>query len=132
MTLVDSNVLIDIMTRDAAWFEWSAGALERCAARGPLIINEIVFAELAVRGASAEALQRDLKTLQVSLEPTPMAALCLAGKVFARYRAAGGTRASLLPDFFIGAFAQSAGLPILTRDTRRYRTYFPKVQLIAP
>jgi len=132
MTLVDSNVLIDVLARDHAWLDWSIEALDRCGAMGSLAINEIVYAELAVRSASDQALAGDLETLGVTLERTPVAALYLAGKVFAKYRASGGARTSLIPDFFIGAHAQIADLPILTRDARRYRTYFPDVELIAP
>jgi predicted nucleic acid-binding protein len=132
MTLVDSNVLIDIFTGDKIWFDWSAEALDRCAAEGRLLINDIVFAEISVRSTSEEAVRADLERLGIVLERIPMAALYLAGKVFEKYRAAGGTRRSLLPDFFLGAHAQIAGLPILTRDARRYRTHFPRVVLITP
>ena len=132
MTLVDSNVLIDIFSADEVWLDWSAAALDRCAADGALLINEIVFAELAVRSTSEEALKADLDRLSIALEHTPTSALYLAGKVFAKYRSSGGTRTSLIPDFFLGAHAQIAELPILTRDARRYRTHFPKVRLITP
>ena len=132
MTLVDSNVLIDILVADESWLEWSAMALDRCAADGLLLINEIVFAELAVRSASEDALRADLDRISISIERTPLAALYVAGKVFAKYRASGGTRTSLIPNFFLGAHAQIAGLAILTRDARRYRTHFPSVRLITP
>jgi predicted nucleic acid-binding protein len=132
MTLVDSNVLIDVLGSDKTWLEWSIDALDRCAAQGPLVIDEIIFAELAVRSRSEDALTSDLERLSISLERMPVPALYLAGKTFAKYRASGGTRASLLPDFFVGAHAQIAGLAILTRDARRYRTHFPAVQLITP
>jgi hypothetical protein len=132
VTLVDSNVLIDVLGNDRNWLEWSTEAMDRSAAQGPLLINEVVFAELAVRSTSEEALIRDLANLAVSIERIPVSALYLAGKVFARYRATGGTRASLLPDFFVGAHAQIARMTILTRDARRYRTHFPAVPLITP
>ncbi|HEX3653614.1 MAG TPA: type II toxin-antitoxin system VapC family toxin [Rhizomicrobium sp.] len=132
MTLVDSNVLIDLLGNDRNWLDWSTEAMDRSAAQGPLLINELVFAELAVRSTSEEALMRDLANLAVSIERIPVSALYLAGKVFARYRATGGTRASLLPDFFVGAHAQIARMTILTRDARRYRTHFPAVPLITP
>jgi predicted nucleic acid-binding protein len=56
----------------------------------------------------------------------------MAGKVFAQYRVRGGTRSGVLPDFFIGAHAAVAGLPLLTRDARRLGFYFPTVELITP
>jgi predicted nucleic acid-binding protein len=132
MTLVDSNIIVDILTGDSDWLEWSGGQLEQRREAGSLYINEITFAELAVRAIGEAELQDSLKELGVQLERTPTAALFMAGKTFGRYRAAGGLRTSVLPDFFIGAHAQAARLPILTRDTRRYRTYFPEVMLISP
>jgi predicted nucleic acid-binding protein len=132
MTLVDTNVLVDILTADPAWLDWSAGHLSQCRRKGTLRINEIGYAELAVRMNSEGDLQHALSRLDVGFERTPTAALFLAGRMFGRYRAAGGTRTSLLPDFFIGAHANVAKLPLLTRDGRRYRTYFPQVELIAP
>ena len=132
MTLVDTNVLVDILTADPAWLDWSAGHLSQCRQKGTLRINEIGYAELAVRMNSEGDLQHALTRLDVGFERTPTAALFLAGKTFGRYRAAGGTRTSLLPNFFIGAHADVAKLPLLTRDARRYRSYFPHVELIAP
>ena len=132
MTLVDSNVLVDILANDPAWVGWSANALEARSSQGALLVNEIVYAELAVKSTSKTELDSALSGLGVEFERTPQEALYLAGKVYGSYRSAGGNRSTLLPDFFIGAHAQVAGLPILTRDTRRYRTYFPDVGLIAP
>jgi predicted nucleic acid-binding protein len=99
MTLVDSNVLIDIFTGDKVWFDWSEAALDRCAASGRLLINEIVFAELSARRTSEESLRANLERMSVSLERIPVSAMYLAGQAFAKYRASGGTRSSLLPDF---------------------------------
>ena len=132
MTLVDSNVLADILTHDPIWLAWSIESLDRCADQGPLFVNEVVYAELSVRGSSETELQDWLSTLRVTLERTPTQALYLAGKVFGLYRKSGGIRTGVLPDFFIGAHAQVARWPILTRDVRRYRTYFPSVKLITP
>jgi predicted nucleic acid-binding protein len=132
MTLVDTNVVVDVLTGDPAWLDWSTEQLAQCRDTGMLVINEITYAELAV-GIAAEAdLDYALKELGLELERTPTAALFRAGRAFSRYRAAGGPRVSVLPDFFIGAHAEVAGLAILTRDARRYRTYFPAVELIAP
>ena len=132
MTLVDSNVLIDILTRNSQWLEWSAERLNSCGTAGPVYFNEIVYSELSAKSESESELDRALLDLSLSLDPIPKSAYFLAGKTLDRYRRACGARNSNLPDFFIGAHAQIAGLPILTRDVRRYRTYFPDVELIAP
>jgi predicted nucleic acid-binding protein len=132
VTLVDSNVLVDIFTISSNWFEWSMEQLDLHSLGGPLYFDEIVYAELAVKSEGEAELDRALADLGLQLYPIPKSALFLAGKVFGQYRRTGGTRASNLPDFFIGAHAQITGLPLLTRDVARYRTYFPKVKLIAP
>src|SRR5262245_56515907 len=124
MTLVETNVLADVLSNDPVWLDWSIEALAQRAALGPLITNEIVYAELSVRMESEDDLARALKSLHVELVRTPTQALFIAGKTFQRYRAAGGVRTGVLPDFFIGAHAQIARMPILTRDIARYRTYF--------
>lgn len=132
MTLVDTNVLLDLVTNDAQWADWSIRQLDAAALQGPLMINDVVYAELSVRFAAIETLEDALDEVSISVAAMPRAALFLAGKVFQRYRAAGGTRTGVLPDFFIGAHAAVAGLPLLTRDARRYRNYFPSVDLLTP
>ena len=132
MTLVDTNVLLDVVSADSRWFEWSLQHLVRRTALGPVIINDIVYAELAVRMESLADVEQALGELDVSFERMPIRALFLAGKCYGRYRSSGGIRTGVLPDFFIGAHAQVQGWPILTRDVRRYRTYFPDVALITP
>ena len=132
MTLVDTNILLDLFTKDPVWARWSMNQLDVAAARGPLIINDVVYAELSVRFSDIRALNAALDTAALRLEPMPRAALFLAGRVFQRYRAAGGSRTGVLPDFFIGAQAAVAGWPLITRDVRRYRTYFPRLVLITP
>jgi predicted nucleic acid-binding protein len=132
MTLVDTNVVLDVLTKDRAWLDWSAERLDQCRRTNRLYINEITYAELAVGIERESDLQEALAELSIELTRAPTPALFLAGRAFGRYRAAGGPRTSVLPDFFIGAHAQVARLPILTRDVRRYRTYFPEVELIAP
>lgn len=132
MTLVDTNILLDIVTDDPVWADWSIRQLEAAAVNGPLIINAVVYAELSVRFTRIEELDALLAEAGIQMSDILRAALFLAGKVFQRYRAAGGNRHGVLPDLFIGAHAAIATLPLLTRDTRRYRTYFPSVALITP
>lgn len=132
MTLVDTDVLLDLVTDDPVWADWSLAQLEAASLRGPLSINDVVYAELAVRYDRVEALDRFLEAAGIAIATMPRAALFLAGKVFVQYRKAGGARTAVLPDFFIGAHAAVDQLPLLTRDVGRYRTYFPSLQLIAP
>ena len=131
-TLVDSNVLIDVLSRDPGWFEWSGAALRQAGATGPLVINEMIYAEVSTRYTRIEDLERELPPDYFQREHTPWPAGFLAGKAFVDYRRRGGRRRSPLPDFFIGAHAAIAGLHLLTRDPARFRTYFPTVELISP
>ena len=131
-TLIDTNVLLDVVTADPVWADWSLAALEAAGAAGPAWINDVVYAELSVRFASIESLDGVLADARIDLAPMPRAALFLAGKAFLNYRAAGGARTGVLPDLFIGAHAAVSGWSLLTRDTGRYRTYFPTVGLITP
>ena len=132
MTLVDTNVLLDLVTDDPQWSDWSVEQLDAAALRGPLLVNDAVYAELAVRFAAIEPVDAFLEEAKIDLVAMPRPALFLAGKVFHRYRMAGGVQAGVLPDFFIGAHAAVSGLTLLSRDAQRYRTYFPTVDLIAP
>jgi predicted nucleic acid-binding protein len=130
--LIDSNVLIDVLHRDPVWAPWSDGTLERIADEAILVINPIVYGELSLGFASVEALDEALEPHLVEREGLPFAAAFLAGRAFLEYRRRGGSRTSPMPDFFIGAHAAVAGYRLLTRDPRRYRTYFPRLTLIAP
>jgi predicted nucleic acid-binding protein len=132
VTLVDTNILIDIVSDNPNWSLWSRERLNERSASGPLLINEVVYAELSLGFATEEELDKAILELSVSLERSPKSALFLAGQAFEQYRRTGGARTGVLPDLFIGAHAQVARLPILTRDVRRYRTYFPAVKLISP
>jgi predicted nucleic acid-binding protein len=132
MTLVDSNVLLDIVTDGQAWADWSQDQLERAALDGSLIINDVIYAEVSARYASIEAVDAMLGDLNIEVAPIPRAALFLAGKAYVQYRAGGGLRTGVLADFFIGAHAVVEQLPLLTRDARRYQTYFPTIELITP
>ncbi|HEX9775137.1 MAG TPA: type II toxin-antitoxin system VapC family toxin [Actinomycetota bacterium] len=130
--LVDSNVLLDVATEDPAWGAWSSDALEKAAETSALAINAIVYAEVSIRYATIEELESVLPSDVFRREPLPYEAAFLAGKVFVDYRRRGGSRATPLPDFFIGAHAAVADYRLLTRDASRYRTYFPSLELIAP
>ena len=132
MTLIDSNVLIDLLVDDPQWSDWSLVQLEQAALRGALLINDIVYAETSTRYGAIEDFEAALTIANVAVVPTPRMALFLAGKAFTQYRRAGGIRTGVLSDFFIGAHAAVERLPLLTRDARRYRHYFPTVELIAP
>ena len=130
MILVDTNVLLDVASRDPRWSDWAVVQLETASAQGRLVINDVVFAEFSVRYQSLDQVEEFLDAAGIAMAPIPRAALFLAGKAFAKYRGAGGIRSGVLPDFFIGAHAAVLGMPLLTRDTARYRTYFPDVTLI--
>jgi predicted nucleic acid-binding protein len=130
--LVDSNVLLDIVTEDPTWFSWSADALAKAAESETLIINPIIYAEVSVGFARIEDVEMALPPTFFRRDALPWEAGFLAGKCFQRYRRAGGTRRSPLPDFFIGAHAAMGQHALLTRDAARYRTYFPKLTVIAP
>lgn len=132
MILVDSNVVLDVVTSDPIWADRSQAALENAMSGDRLVINDVVYAELSVRFAQIDDLEAILTQTSLSVEPMPRPALFLAGKIFKAYRASGGVRTGVLPDFFIGAHAAVSGTALLTRDPRRYRTYFPGVRLISP
>lgn len=131
-TFVDTNVLLDLATDAPARAAWSLERLEEAAMAGAILADPVVHSELSVRYRRIEDMDAFLAAGGIEVVSTPRPALFLAAKAFARYRAAGGRRTGVLPDFFIGAHAAVAGLPLLTRDRGRYATYFPTVTLIAP
>jgi hypothetical protein len=130
--LVDTNVLLDVVTDDPQWGDWSQHQLEASALRDRLAINAVVYAELSIRYERIEELEAMLVSAEIVVAKIPHPALFLAGKVFRDYRRRGGARTGVLPDFFIGAHAAVARAPLLTRDATRYRSYFPTTELIAP
>ena len=132
MTLVDSNVLLDVVTDGEAWADWSQGQLEQAASVGPLVINDVIYAEISTRYFAVEDVDAMLRNLDIEIVAIPRSALFLAGKAYLRYRGAGGQRTGVPADFFIGAHAAVERRPLLTRDARRYRTYFPTIELITP
>jgi predicted nucleic acid-binding protein len=132
MILIDSNVLLDMLDEDSEWYTWSTTAIENVIDRSKIAINPIIYAEASIRFASPAEFEDAFPATVYSREPLPYSAAFLAGKAHLEYRKRGGIRTSTLPDFFIGAHAAVSDFRILTRDARRYRTYFPTVELIAP
>jgi predicted nucleic acid-binding protein len=130
--IVDSNVLIDVLENDPTWAEWSITQLRAQSQIHRLVINETVYAEISLTFSTVEGLDQTIQDLDLDFIDIPKPALFLAGKAFLRYRRQGGTKSNVLGDFFIGAHAAVAGCAILTRDTRRFSSYFPTVSLIAP
>ena len=131
-TLVDSCVLIDVLADDPQWAEWSITQLDALASKGPLYINPLILAETSPRFERAADLEDTLAGLPLVRDPLPWDAAFLAGQAFKVYRLAAGVKSSPMPDFYIGAHALVRGLRLLTRDARRYRSYFPKLELVAP
>ncbi len=132
MTLVDTNVMIDLTSEQAQWSEWSIDQLTDARLKGDVFINDVVFAELASRYDELATLEMHVTQFGLSLRRIPRSALFRAGKAYAVYRKAGGERLNVLADFFIGAHAVEAAVPLLTRDPKVYRTYFPTLELITP
>ena len=132
MVLVDTNVLLDVFQNDEAWAPWSTRALQAQQALHGLVIDPVSYAELSMSFSRRELLDIGISRLKVTVQTTPPAALFLAGRAFLDYRRRGGQKASVLPDFFIGAHAAAMGWALVTRDAARFRTYFPTVHVIAP
>ena len=130
--LVDTNVLVDVLEDDPRWAEWSIAQLRAQARVHRLAINPVIYAELSVAFSTVEALDRVVGTMQLLWLDIPRPALFLAGKAFVKYRRGGGARSNVLGDFFIGAHAAVANLPVLTREAQRYRAYFPTVRVVTP
>jgi hypothetical protein len=132
VVLVDSDVILDVLTEDPRWLAWSGDALAQAAEGDVLVINPIIYAEISVRFERIEELEAALPDELFRREALPWEAGFLAGKRFLKYRRSGGSRRSPLPDFYIGAHAAVRRMTLLTRDATRYRTYFPTLSLIAP
>ena len=132
MILVDSCVLIDVLENDQKWADWSQRQLESWSLRGPLLINPVIYAELAAYALSKETLDAEVLQAGLDLREFSSEALFLAGRAHAAYRRRGGLRAGVLVDFLIGAQAAVLDIPILTRDTARFRSYFATVKLVSP
>jgi predicted nucleic acid-binding protein len=132
MILVDSNILLDIFTIDAQWYDWSASKLSKLAESHELIINDIIYTEISIGFDRIEDLENVISDDFFKIMPIPREALFLAGKAFLQYKANSGNKNSVLPDLFIGAHAAVLEIPLLTRDISRYKTYFPRIKLITP
>jgi len=130
--LVDTNVLVDVLVNDPEWADWSTSQLRAQSQIHRLIINPIIYAELSLTFSSVEALDRVLADMVLPVFEVPKPALFLAGKAFVQFRRRGGQKSNVLADFFIGAHAAVARLPVLTRDAQRYQSYFPSVRLVTP
>lgn len=132
MLLVDTNVLVDVLENDPEWADWSIGQLRAQSKIHRLAINPIIYSELSLTFSTVEALDQAVGNMGLALIELPRPALFLAGKAFVRYRRQGGQKNNVLADFFVGAHAAVSRYPLLTRDTRRYTSYFSDVALIAP
>jgi predicted nucleic acid-binding protein len=132
MIFVDTNVLLDVATQHPAWVSWSQQQLDAAALRDRLGINPVVYAELSVGYATQEQVEEALGLAGIAVVEMSRPALFLAGRAFQEYRKRGGIRTGVLADFFIGAQAVILGAPLITRDVRRYRSYFPKIELVTP
>jgi predicted nucleic acid-binding protein len=132
LLLVDTNVILDVVENDQQWAGWSQRQLDAASLKYTLVINPVIYAELSIAYQRIEELEAMMKRAELRLEPIPREALFLAGQVFLKYRQRKGTKSGVLPDFFVGAHAAVRGIPLLTRDVGRYKTYFPSLKLITP
>jgi predicted nucleic acid-binding protein len=131
-TLIDTNVIVDYLDQSSEWFSWAADMLSDAAENGSVVVNPIIYAEVAVAFARIEDVEKALPLEYFVRAAIPWDAAFLAGKAFQQYRRRGGIRTSPLPDFFIGAHAAVTGMALLTRNPRHFRAYFPKLKIIAP
>jgi hypothetical protein len=132
MILVDSNIVFDVWDHDPLWTDWSSGQLRTLSVQHDLAVNPVIYAEISARFSTQSKLDERIAELGFIVLDIPREAAFLAGKAFVQYRQQGGSKVSVLPDFFIGAHATVLDCPLLTRDTRKYASYFPTVRLIAP
>jgi predicted nucleic acid-binding protein len=130
--LVDTNVLLDLFTQNNDWAQWSESQLKEHSKSYQLAINPFIYSETSVAFESVEDLDQVLESLKISVVELSRPALFLAAQAHVHYRKQGGVRAKILTDFFIGAHAAAAEMPVITRDDRRYRSYFPDVTVISP
>jgi predicted nucleic acid-binding protein len=132
MLLVDTNVLVDVFQNDPQWADWSIAQMRAQSKLHVMAINPIIYAEISLSFSTLEALNDVVTTMALEVCEIPRPALFLAAKAYEQYRRRGGSKAQVLPDFFIGAHAAVEGWPLLTRDASRFRTYFPTLDVLAP
>lgn len=132
MLLVDTNVLLDVLENDPIWADWSVRQLRAQAQVHELFINPVIYSELSLAFDAVKAVDEAIEDMGITYHELPRPALFLASRAFVKYRREGGTKTNVLPDFFIGAHAVVLSCGVLTRDGRRYRSYFPRVTLVAP
>ena len=130
--LVDTNILIDVLNNEPRWADWSIHQLRVQSKIHVLSINPIIYSELSSAFTKIEDLDDVVQVMGLRYVQLPKPALFLAAKAFLAYRKKGGTKHNILGDFFVGAHAAVSRMPVLTRDTQRYKTYFPSVQLVSP
>ena len=130
--MFDSNVLLDIVTADARWLEWSSEQFRQAAKAAPVLINPVIYSEIAPAFDSEAALDHWLRPQHFRRLPLPYEAGFRASRAFLEYRKRGGAKTSPLPDFYIGAHAETAGFTLVTREQKRYQTYFPDLKILAP
>ena len=129
---VDSCILLDLFTNDPHWAEWSEKILDQYSQTNTLYINSIVYTEISIGFNKIEEVENAVSELGIKVLEIPREALFLTGKVFLKYRKNKGSKNSPLPDFFIGAHASVSKFNLITRDTSKYKTYFPQVKIIHP
>src|SRR5437879_830789 len=132
MIYVDTNVLLDLLDRDACWAEWSANQLKTARATGRLVSGYVVAAELSSQANSPAELGSIFDVTEIELMDLDLESAHFAGRAYREYRRRGGKRPSLIADFLIGAHASALGATMLSRDARYYRSYFPSLPLITP
>jgi len=130
--IIDSNIILDILTEDKHWFDWSSDQLLKYSEENDLIINQIIYSEISIRFSNIEELDQVISEANLKFESLPLEASFLAGKCFMQYKKNSGTKLSTLPDFYIGAHAAITRRPLLTRDNKKYSTYFSNLEIISP
>ena len=130
--LVDSCILLDLFTDDPHWADWSEQILDQYSQTNTLYINSIIYTEISIGFDKIEEVEKAISKLGIKVLEIPREALFLTGKAFVKYRKNKGTKNSPLPDFFIGAHAAVSQFNLITRDSAKYKTYFPQVRLIHP
>ena len=132
MVLVDSNIWLDIFEPRSEWFDWSSQTMAQLLPSEPLAINPLIFAELCYGFETEVEVEQAMAAFPFKRLELPYAAAFRASRAFRLYKKNKGQKRSPMPDFYIGAHAEVAGLKLLTRDVPRFRTYFPSVALLTP